>query len=84
VVLFGAGGNADIVARMNAEVLSEAPGVPVNVANKPGGAHVPATMSVLEAHADGDTVFNWSPPGFMVVPLTRATPYDPLTDFIPF
>lgn len=83
VVSFGAGGNADIVARMNAEVLSENLGVPVNVVNKPGGAHIPATMSVLEAPADGYTVFNWSPPSFMVVPLTRKTPYDPLKNFIP-
>ncbi len=83
VVSFAAGGNADIVARMNADVLSGALGVPVNVVNKPGGAHIPATMSVLEAPADGYTVFNWSPPSFMVVPLTRETPYDPLRDFIP-
>jgi len=83
VVSFGAGGNADIVARMNAEVLSDALGVPVNVVNKPGGAHIPATMSVVEAPADGYTVFNWSPPSFMVVPLTRETPYKPLEDFIP-
>jgi tripartite-type tricarboxylate transporter receptor subunit TctC len=40
-------------------------------------------MSVLEAPADGYTVFNWSPPSFMVVPLTRETPYTPLEDFIP-
>lgn len=58
VVSFGAGGNADIVARMNADVLSGALGVPVNVVNKLGGAHIPATMSVLEAPADGYTVFN--------------------------
>lgn len=83
VVSFAAGGNADIVARMNAEVLSDALGVPVNVVNKPGGAHIPATMSVLEAPADGYTVFNWSPPSFMVVPLTREVPYDPLKDFVP-
>lgn len=83
VVSFGAGGNADIVARLNAEVLSERLGVPVNVVNKPGGAHIPATMSVVEAPADGYTVFNWSPPSFMIVPLTREVPYDPLEDFIP-
>lgn len=83
VVSFGAGGNADIVARMNADALSEALGVPVNVVNKPGGAHIPATMSVVEAPADGYTVFNWSPPSFMVVPLTRDTPYTPLEDFTP-
>ena len=83
VVSFAAGGNADIVARMNAEVLSKKLGVPVKVVNKPGGAHIPATMSVLEAPADGYTVFNWSPPSFMIVPLTRKVPYDPLKDFVP-
>ena len=83
VVSFAAGGNADIIARMNAEVLSNSLGVPVNVINKPGGAHIPATMSVLEAPADGYTIFNWSPPSFMIVPLTREVPYDPLEDFIP-
>ena len=83
VVSFAAGGNADIVARLNADALSAALGVPVNVINKPGGAHIPATMSVLEAPADGYTLFNWSPPSFMVVPLTRKVPYDPMEDFIP-
>jgi len=83
VVSFPAGGNADIVARIQADALAEELGVPVNVVNRPGGAHVPATMSVLEAPADGYTLFNWSPPSFMVVPLTRATPYTPLEDFVP-
>lgn len=83
VVSFPAGGNADIVARIQAEALSAELGVPVNVVNTPGGAHIPATMSVVEAPADGYTLFNWSPPSFMVVPLTRATPYQPLEDFIP-
>ncbi len=83
VVSFAAGGNADIVARLNAEALSAELGVPVNVINKPGGAHIPATMSVLEAPADGYTIFNWSPPSFMVVPLTRDVPYSPMEDFIP-
>jgi tripartite-type tricarboxylate transporter receptor subunit TctC len=83
VVSFPAGGNADIVARIQAEALSDELGVPVNVVNRPGGAHIPATMSVVEAPADGYTLFNWSPPSFMVVPLTRATPYQPLEDFVP-
>ena len=83
VVSFPAGGNADIVARIQAEALSDELGVPVNVVNTPGGAHIPATMSVVEAPADGYTLFNWSPPSFMVVPLTRATPYEPLEDFVP-
>ncbi len=83
VVSFAAGGNADIVARLGAEALSNQLGVPVNVINKPGGAHIPATMSVVEAPADGYTIFNWSPPSFMIVPLTRKVPYDPLEDFTP-
>ena len=83
VVSFKAGGNADIVARLNAEALSNQLGVPVKVVNKPGGAHIPATMSVKEAPADGYTIFNWSPPSFMIVPLTRKVPYDPLKDFTP-
>ena len=83
VVSFAAGGNADIMARLNAEALSKELGVPVNVLNKPGGAHIPATMSVLEKPADGYTLFNWSPPSFMIVPLTRKVPYKPLEDFIP-
>lgn len=83
VVSFAAGGNADIVQRLQAEEISKQLGVPVNVINKPGGAHIPATMSVLEAPADGYTIFNWSPPSFMVVPLTRDVPYEPLKDFVP-
>ena len=83
VVSFAAGGNADIVARLNADALGEELGVPVNVVNKPGGAHIPAVMSVLEAPADGYTLLNWSPPSFMIVPLTREVPYDPMADFIP-
>lgn len=83
VVSFAAGGNADIVARLNADALSKQLGVPVNVINKPGGAHIPATMSVLEKPADGYTLFNWSPPSFMIVPLTRKVPYQPLKDFVP-
>ena len=83
VVSFAAGGNADIVQRLQAEAMSKELGVPINVINKPGGAHIPATMSVLDAPADGYTIFNWSPPSFMVVPLTREVPYSPLDDFIP-
>jgi len=83
VVSFAAGGNADTVARLGADALSRQLGVPVNVINKPGGAHIPAVMSVLEQPADGYTLLNWSPPSFMIVPLTRAVPYSPLDDFIP-
>ena len=83
IVSFAAGGNADILARLSAEAMSTELGVPVNVINKPGGAHIPATMSVVEAPADGYTIFNWAPPSFMVVPLTRKVPYNVKEDFVP-
>lgn len=83
VVSFAAGGNADILARLQAEEMSQALGVPVTVVNKPGGAHIPATMSVKEAPADGYTILNWAPPNFMVVPLTRKVPYSVQNDFVP-
>ena len=83
VVSFAAGGNADVLARLEANALSEELGVPVTVINKLGGAHIPAVMSVLESPADGYTLLKWVPPSFMIVPLTRAVPYDPLEDFIP-
>ena len=83
VVSFAAGGNADIVARLNARGLSDQLGVPVKVVNVPGGAHIPAAMKVLESPADGYTLFQWSPPSMVVVPLTRKVPYDPVKDFTP-
>ena len=39
VVSFAAGGNADVMARIQAEAMSKELGVPVNVVNRPGGAH---------------------------------------------
>lgn len=70
-------------ARLTAEAASAELGVPINVINKTGGAHIPATMNVIEKEADGYTTFQWSPPSFMVVPLTRAVPYSARDDFIP-
>lgn len=82
VVSFAAGGNADIGARVAAEAVSADLGQPIKVINKPGGAHIPAVMSVVEAPADGYTILQFAPPSFMVVPLTRAVPYSPTDDFV--
>ena len=53
VVTFPAGGNADTVARLLGEKLSQALGQPVIVENKPGAATVIGTTAVLQAPADG-------------------------------
>lgn len=83
VVSFAAGGNADVAARIVADAMSAELGQPINVINKPGGAHIPAVVSVMEAQADGYTMIQFSPPSFMVVPLTREVPYSPREDFVP-
>lgn len=83
VVSFPAGGNADIISRLNADGLSRELGVPVNVVNIPGGAMIPAVMNVKEAPADGHTILRWTAPSFVIGPLVRNTPYEPLADFVP-
>lgn len=83
VVSFPAGGNADIVARLEADGLSKQLGVPVTIVNVPGGAMIPAAMNVLEKPADGYTLFRWTTPSVVIGPLVRDTPYDPLKDFVP-
>ncbi|MEM6941293.1 MAG: hypothetical protein AAF943_16725 [Pseudomonadota bacterium] len=45
VVSFAAAGNAAIMARREGEALSQQLGVPVNIINKPNGAHIPAVVS---------------------------------------
>ncbi|TCS59001.1 tripartite-type tricarboxylate transporter receptor subunit TctC [Primorskyibacter sedentarius] len=83
VVSFPAGGNADIIARLNAEGLSRELGVPVNVINVPGGGMIPAVMNVLEKPADGYTLFRWTTPSVVIGPLVRKAPYDPMADMTP-
>ncbi|NKC11662.1 MAG: hypothetical protein GKR94_05490 [Gammaproteobacteria bacterium] len=48
-----------------------------------GVRHGGPRLGVIEKPADGYTIFQWSPPSMMVVPLTRKVPYTPLEDFIP-
>ena len=64
VVPFNAGGSADRMARTLAEPLSEELGVPVTVANRPGGAGGLGATYVSRQKPDGNTLL-----------LMQATPY---------
>jgi tripartite-type tricarboxylate transporter receptor subunit TctC len=84
VVSFGAGGTADIVARMIAEKLSPALGQPVVVENRPGAGGNMGAASVARASADGYTLLMSGSPTHSVGPhLFKSLAYDPMRDIPP-
>jgi tripartite-type tricarboxylate transporter receptor subunit TctC len=84
VVSSGAGGAADIVARMIGEKLGPAIGQPVVIENRTGaGGHIGAA-SVARANPDGYTLLMSGSPTHSVGPhLFKNLPYDPMRDVPP-
>ncbi|OVZ66241.1 hypothetical protein CDO46_01685 [Pigmentiphaga sp. NML030171] len=84
VVSSGAGGTADIVARLLAQKLEAAFGQPFVVENKPGaGGHVGAAQ-VARSPADGYVWLMSGSPTHSVGPhLYKNLPYDPMRDVPP-
>lgn len=84
VVSSGAGGTADILARMLAQRLEAAFGQPFIVENKPGaGGHVGAAQ-VARSPADGYVWLMSGSPTHSVGPhLYKNLPYDPMRDVPP-
>jgi tripartite-type tricarboxylate transporter receptor subunit TctC len=82
VVPVAAGGSADAQARRIAQRLQERWGQPVVVENRPGANGIVAAQAVLQAPADGHTVFA-TPSGPLAInpSLYRNLPYDPFRDF---
>ena len=83
IVTFAAGGTSDILARLAADRLEKELGVPINVVNVPGGAHIPGIMNFLNRPADGYTLLRWTTPSTIINPLIRDVPYEPLEQFEP-
>ena len=84
VVSFGAGGTADIVARMIGEKLAPALGQPVVVENRPGAGGNMGAASVARASPDGYTLLMSGSPTHSVGPhLFKNLAYDPMRDIPP-
>lgn len=85
IVPSAAGGGVDILARMVAEGLSSALGQPVVVENRAGAGGVIAANAVLNAPADGHTLFTIMSSVLTVAPtlFDKSAKYDPLKDFVP-
>lgn len=83
VVPFGAGGVADLTARVVAQKLSESLGHPVVIDNKPGAGGVVAGDAVAKAEPDGHTLLLMSNATAVSATLFKALPFDTVRDFTP-
>jgi tripartite-type tricarboxylate transporter receptor subunit TctC len=84
VVPFGAGGNADIVARIVGERLSSALGQSVVIDNRPGAGGSTGAEAVARSDPDGYTLLAGSNGPLTVNPFVQAKlGYDPFKDFAP-
>jgi tripartite-type tricarboxylate transporter receptor subunit TctC len=84
VVPVSPGGTVDIISRNVAARLQAALGVSVIVDNRTGGSGVPATLLVVRAKPDGNTLYMGTIGTVGVNPhLMRKPPYDPLRDLVP-
>lgn len=82
VVPFGPGGSHDLLSRGITGIMPEIIGQPMIVKLLPGGAGVKATGFVANAKPDGYTILFTHNGIDMVVPQTRAVPFNTQTDFV--
>jgi tripartite-type tricarboxylate transporter receptor subunit TctC len=83
VVPFGAGGVADVSARIVAEKLGDQLGQRFVIDNMPGAGGIAAARNVLAAPRDGYTVALLTNATTISVSLFASLPFDPLKDFAP-
>jgi tripartite-type tricarboxylate transporter receptor subunit TctC len=82
VVPYTPGGGADTNSRMLAQPMSAVLGQPIVIENRPGASGVVGAMAVLQAPADGYTMFYDTFP-YAVNAVMRDLPFDPVKDMIP-
>ena len=83
VLPFGAGGVADVTARLVAEKLGDKLGQRFVIENMPGAGGITAARAVLQSPADGYTLALLSNGTAVSVGLFKSLPFDPIKDFAP-
>jgi tripartite-type tricarboxylate transporter receptor subunit TctC len=84
VATYPPGGLSDVMARLSAQVLSDALGKPFVVENRPGASGVTGTDYVAKSAPDGYTLLMGSFGPMTTAPaLSPGLPYAPLTDLAP-
>ena len=82
LVPFPPGAATDFLARLLAQQLGHAHGMPAIVENRPGAGSVIGTDAVSRAAPDGNTILLYSKEA-IINPHVRKVNYDPLTSFEP-
>src|SRR5689334_5772986 len=83
ILPFGAGGVADVTARLVTEKLGEKLGQRFVIENMPGAGGINAARAVLAAPADGYTLALLSNGTAISVSLFKNLGFNPVTDFVP-
>lgn len=83
VVPFGAGGVADLTARLVAQKMSDSMKQPIIIENRPGAGGIVAADTVAKASPDGYTLLLISNGTAVSANLFKRLPYDTLKDFDP-
>jgi tripartite-type tricarboxylate transporter receptor subunit TctC len=83
ILPFGAGGVADITARLVAQGLSQKLGQNFVIENNPGAGGIAAARAALTGGKDGYTLTMLTNGTAISVPLFNHLPFDPLKDFVP-
>jgi tripartite-type tricarboxylate transporter receptor subunit TctC len=83
ILPFGAGGVADVTARLVAEALGKKLGQNFVIENNPGAGGITAARAALAGGTDGYTLTLLTNGTAISVPLFNHLPFDPLKDFVP-
>ena len=83
IVPFGAGGVADITARVLAQKMSETIGQQAIVENRPSAGGILASEAVAKAEPDGYTLLLITNGNAVSASLFKSLPYDTVADFAP-
>jgi tripartite-type tricarboxylate transporter receptor subunit TctC len=83
ILPFGAGGVADVTARLVADALGNKLGQRFVIENNPGAGGIAAARAALEGTKDGYTLILLTNGTAISVPLFNHLPFDPLKDFVP-
>src|SRR5882672_10640315 len=83
ILPFGAGGVADVTARIVTEKLGEKLGQRFIIENMPGAGGITAARAVLSSSPDGYTLALLSNGTAISVSLFKNLRFNPVTDFVP-
>ncbi len=83
ILPFGAGGVADVTARLVFEAFGNKLGQRFVIENNPGAGGISAARAALSGGKDGYTLILLTNGTATAVPLFNHLPYDPVKDFVP-